>query len=827
MIVLHESKETFDSLCLEQTHGIEITGNVLNDCRLISCLAVCLMLAIALIGTEWESKAQMVLLAILLGAMGDFILGCLIPPTDEQFVKGYVGWSGTILKENFAPDFRKQEDFFSVFAVFFPAATGILAGANISGDLKDPQHSIPLGTLLSIAITTFSYMLFAFLSGALVLRDANGAFPVPNSTFLEKVNEISDCSASPCLYGSHNFAQVIEMVSWFGPLIYAGIFAASLSSALASLVSAPKVFQALCKDRLFPYITFFGYGYGKNNEPRRGYILAFIIAVCCCLIGDLNLIAPIISNFFLAAYCLINFSCFHASFAKSLGFRPSFRYYNMWCSLAGAILCMVVMFVTNWSSALITFVLIGSLYIWVLYRKPDVNWGSSTQAQTYRSAIQSAYKLSYLPDHVKNYRPQVLVLSGNPADRPPLVDFAYGMTRGLGLLICGHAVQGPISQRSRTAMTHSANDWLLRRKVKGFYGLVAEESFTSSIRAMIQCIGIGKLRPNIVLLGYKNNWQTCPLIELQDYFSVIHETFDKHLALAILRIPGSGLDFSKYGMVSDIAACFEHKGRSFLNNSFVSVEVLSKSESDRSTSNLRNESRNTNNDDSDNSSRESSPTPRMARRAHSQGVYAADNGGPKEIPKEILTAVNQFQRKQKKGTIDVWWLYDDGGLTMLLPFILSTRSQWSGCRMRVFALANKKDQLDREQRNMAALLNKFRIDYSDVTVIPDVVRKPRRETKEKFQELVSKFLVSDEDHSALLEATNNEGDGDSFRDNNTNDGSSSNKTDQKQGVITETEMVALKDKVSETFTVLFLFASLTHCSFEFFRSIDTSGYMNF
>lgn len=118
---------------------------------------------------------------------------------------------------------------------------------------------------------------------------------------------------------------MIELVSWFGPIIYAGCFAATLSSALASLVSAPKVFQALCKDRLYPKIEWFAKGYGRNNEPVRGYILTFVIAIAFVLIAELNLIAPLISNFFLAAYMLINFSTFHASLAKPVGWRPTFK----------------------------------------------------------------------------------------------------------------------------------------------------------------------------------------------------------------------------------------------------------------------------------------------------------------------------------------------------------------------------------------------------------------------------------------------------------------------------------------------------------------------
>lgn len=128
---------------------------------------------------------------------------------------------------------------------------------------------------------------------------------------------------------------------------------------------------------------------------------------------------------------------------------------------------------------------------------------------------------------------------------------------------------------------------------------------------------------------------------------------------------------------------------------------------------------------------------RWSRRASSQGLELS-----KSVPKNVLLCVNQFQRKQKKGTVDVWWLYDDGGLTMLIPYLLSTRSQFSGCKLRVFALANKKYELDQEQRNMAALLSKFRIEYSDVTVIPDIVKPPMESTKAEFQKLLNPWRRS-------------------------------------------------------------------------------------
>lgn len=166
-----------------------------------------------------------------------------------------------------------------------------------------------------------------------------------------------------------NYFQVIEEGSLWGPLITSGIIAASLSSALASLVSAPKIFQAVCKDKLFPKINWFGRGFGKGDEPRRGYFLTFVLSMLIILVGELNLIAPIISNFFLASYALINYACFDNSVANSPGWRPSFSWYNKYVSLIGALLCVGIMFVVSWVTALLTFFVFGILLFYLSHRK--------------------------------------------------------------------------------------------------------------------------------------------------------------------------------------------------------------------------------------------------------------------------------------------------------------------------------------------------------------------------------------------------------------------------------------------------------------------------
>ena len=145
--------------------------------------------------------------------------------------------------------------------------------------------AIPKGTLLAIAVTSTSYILFGAIAGSSVLREATGNPEDYVNRTVTEFQQICSLAEEPCKWGLHNSYQVMTLVSAFGPLNYAGCFAATLSSALACFVSAPKIFQALCRDKLFPNLHFFAKGYGKNQEPLRAYALTFIIALAFILIG--------------------------------------------------------------------------------------------------------------------------------------------------------------------------------------------------------------------------------------------------------------------------------------------------------------------------------------------------------------------------------------------------------------------------------------------------------------------------------------------------------------------------------------------------------------
>ncbi|NWQ76135.1 S12A1 protein, partial [Columbina picui] len=721
-----------------------------NDIRIIGTITVICLLGISVAGMEWEAKAQVILLVVLLVAIANFFIGTVIPTNNEKKARGFFNYQGndfgikswryvsfssifaaSIFAENFGPDFRSGEGFFSVFAIFFPAATGILAGANISGDLKDPQSAIPKGTMLAILITTIAYIGVAICAASCVVRDATGNI---NDTVVPGMScngssacslgyDFSRCASQPCDYGLMNNFQVMSMVSGFGPLITAGIFSATLSSALASLVSAPKVFQALCKDNVYKGLHFFAKGYGKNNEPIRGYVLTFVIAMAFILIAELNTIAPIISNFFLASYALINFSCFHASYAKSPGWRPAFRYYNMWVSLFGALLCCGVMFVINWWAALITYAIELFLYIYVTYKKPEVNWGSSTQALYYINALDSALALTTVEDHVKNFRPQCIALTGAPMIRPALLDITHTFTKNNGLCICCEVYTGPrkLCVKEMNSGMAKKQAWLTKNKRKAFYAAVAADSFRDGVKSLLQASGLGRMKPNTLVIGFKKDWRNATATQVENYVGVIHDAFDFELGMIIVRI-SQGFDISQVLQVQEELEKLEQErlaleatikendfeeGKSGICGFFRKAGTLNISKHE---------------------------TKKESTINTIQSMHVG------EFNQKLLEASTQFKKKQGKGTIDIWWLFDDGGLTILIPYILTMRKKWKNCKLRIFT-GGKVNRIEEEKLVMASLLSKFRIKFADINIICDINIKPNKESWKFFEEMIEPYRL--------------------------------------------------------------------------------------
>ncbi|KAM4017158.1 solute carrier family 12 member 3 isoform 4-T4 [Anomaloglossus baeobatrachus] len=581
----------------------------------------------------------------------------------------------------------------------------VLLGISLAGmewEAKDPAVAIPKGTLMAIFWTTFSYLVISATIGSCVVRDASGSL---NDTIIDGGTNcvglacgygwnFTNCALKQnCKYGLINHYQSLSMVSGFAPLVTAGIFGATLSSALACLVSAPKVFQCLCKDNLYPLIGFFGKGYGQNNEPIRGYLLTFVIACAFILIGELNTIAPIISNFFLCSYALINFSCFHASITNSPGWRPSFRYYNKWASLFGAVISVVIMFLLAWQSAIIAIGIVIFLLAYVLYKKPEANWGSSVQAGSYNMALSYCVGLNQVEDHIKNFRPQCLVLTGPPNFRPALVDFVGTFTKKQSLMICGNIIIGPRKQKLQELNPDGHIKWLNKRKIRSFYtGLIADD-LRSGAQMLIQASGLGHMKPNVLFLGYKKNWQSSHPRNVDSYVAILHDAFDFNCGLCLLRMK-EGLNMSRV-MQAHINPVFQHMEES----------------------NLKTGAEN-----------------------------GADGMCPGTLDPEAVTVEQQastiFQVNQAKKTIDIYWLFDDGGLTLLIPYLLTRKKRWEKVKIRVF-VGGQINRMDEERKAMISLLSKFRIGFHEVHVLPDINQKPRPEHVKRFEDLIAPYMLND------------------------------------------------------------------------------------
>uniref|UniRef100_A0A3B4T734 Solute carrier family 12 member 10, tandem duplicate 1 n=1 Tax=Seriola dumerili TaxID=41447 RepID=A0A3B4T734_SERDU len=651
--------------------GVVMVDSV-NDVRIVGVITVTVLLFISLAGMEWESKAQILFFTVLMVAFSNYFVGTFIPASVEKQAEGIFGYHSEIFISNLKPDWRGPEnDFFKMFAIFFPSAIGILSGANISGDLKDPATAIPKGTLMAIFWTTISYLAISVTVGSCVIRDASGNI---SDILIGNITDgcvgqgcqlgwnFTECiESNSCNYGLANNSKVLGQVSGVSYLITAGVFSASLSSALGFLVSAPKVFQCLCRDEIYPYIGVFGKGYGKNDEPLRAYILCYVIAVAFILIGELNIIASLISNFFLCSYCLINFSCFHASITNSPGWRPSFHYYSKWTALFGAVISVVLMFLLTWWAALVTFSIIFFLFGYVNYNKPKVNWGSSVQAGTYNMALSYSVSLSGVEDHVKNFRPQCLVLTGPPNQRPALVDFVGSFTKHISLMICGDII---------TVSRSWLVKWMNKRKVRSFYTPFSAHSLRGGARHLLQASGLGKLKPNTLVLGFKTNWRDSSSESIEDYINTIYDTFDSNYCLCILRMM-DGLDIFDQFEIDDIS---------------------DKCDSD-----------------------------------------------------QIKTV---FQNDQGKKTIDVYWIADDGGLTLLVPYLLTRRKHWRSSKVRVFIVGDEQN-MEEGRNEMVALLKRFRLDFNDVIVMTDSEKRPHAKNLSRFVDSVAPFRLHDEQQDGI------------------------------------------------------------------------------
>ncbi|MEM9802673.1 MAG: amino acid permease [Planctomycetota bacterium] len=412
------------------------------------------------VGAGWTIRLQYGILAVLFVAIVSFAVG------------GLSGFDRDVFASNLAPSYGPAHGFFTMFALFFPAATGIMAGANMSGDLKDPAKSIPRGTIGAIVFTALVYA-----GMAVVLAGSS------EGTSLRANN------------------MVVRETAAVPVLITAGIFAATLSSAIGSMMGAPRILQALARDRIFKRLDPFASGSGASNEPRRAVVATFVIAQLGILVGDLDLIAPVITMFFMVTYGYLNLATFYESYTRNPSYRPTFRYTHWTIALAGGVACAAVMLLIAPVWALVSAALMAVLHRWIARREIRSTWGDVRSGAAYERARKELRRLEDERYHPKNWRPAMLAFSGSVASRVRTSVFANWLCAGRGILSLGQVISGDVEDlvERRRAQEKSLRKFIHDEGFDAFPAVVVSNDRNVGIEALVQCHGIGAFRPNTVM----------------------------------------------------------------------------------------------------------------------------------------------------------------------------------------------------------------------------------------------------------------------------------------------------------------------------------------
>ncbi len=402
-------------------------------------------------------RAQYVIMAAIFVSLVSLVLGKPLEATEIEM---------------FGASAARSEGFWVVFAVFFPAVTGIMAGVNMSGDLKDPARAIPVGTLSAIGVGYVVYMLL----------------PIVLAGRADAVTLIED-------------PLIMRRIAWWGDAILIGVWGATLSSAVGSILAAPRVLQALARDRVLPRsLAFLGAGSGPNDEPRTGTAITLVVAVGAVMLGDLNVIAPILTMFFLTTYMVLNVAAGVEGFLGSPSFRPAFRVH--WSlSLLGAIGCLAVMFLINAIATVVAAVVIIAIFVWLERRELEAAWGDVRKGLWMAMVRAGLFRMTQGED-TKNWRPHVLVLSGAPSRRWHLIDLATAITHSRGLITVSSILpEGSRDASQQEKIEATIHDYLGRRGVQAMVRLTTAEDVFEGAERLVETYGLGPLIPNTVVLG--------------------------------------------------------------------------------------------------------------------------------------------------------------------------------------------------------------------------------------------------------------------------------------------------------------------------------------
>ena len=485
------------SLVSENSEGFLVDGRWyrFGYCTVINTLILLVVLIGAAMFAKFSASILIVVFICLVSTYISFITvgekDVMIPPenllinrTEFPTLK-YTGMSMETLEGNLYPNYGRDYtsggsyvNFAIVFGVLFSGVTGIMAGANMSGELKNPSKSIPSGTLSAVAFTFVCYIALCVL--------------------------MASTSPSLLLRNNYLFLMPINIVPAF---VAVGILTATFSTALSNLIGSSRVLEALAKDQVFGSSFNFIIRGTYNNNPVAAVFMSWALVELILLIGSLNTIAQINSVLFMLSYMATNLACLGIEITGAINFRPTFKYFTWHTAFLGLIGTLIMMFVINPIYASMSVILCLILVIALHLFSPasqGAQWGSISQALMFHQVRKYLLMLDSRKDHVKFWRPQMLLLVSSPRSCCPLIHFVNDLKKG-GLYVVGHVKVGEFKDNEVDPTVEEYSQWLSlvdHMKVKAFIELTLSKTVREGIQHLIRISGMGAMKPNTIILGF-------------------------------------------------------------------------------------------------------------------------------------------------------------------------------------------------------------------------------------------------------------------------------------------------------------------------------------
>jgi len=430
---------------------------------LISLLTLGALLTISYISAHFAIRVQYVIMVIIGLSIASFFLTPNEPVDGPRLIGEF-----------------EDASFWVIFAIFFPAVTGIMAGANMSGDLKNPRKAIPRGTLSAIFVTLFIYIGIAYV--------AHRYIPPENL----RTNQL----------------VIVDNARW-GWLVIIGILAATFSSALGSMVGAPRILQALAEQKTVPFYKTF-MRKTKKNEPRNAIIFTGGAVAIALTLGNLDALATLITMFFLITYGTLNLVVFIQQSMKIISFRPTFKI-PKYISLYGAIGSGVIMLLINPVFSVVAIFVIIGLYIWLGRRGLQSDTGDIRGGMFLVLAERASQVASKFPRHHISWKPDLLIPIEDPSEWSGPLSFIRNIAYPSGSIFA-FTVRSQQTQEEEEQLNKALSP-LKEQNIPVSSTIIEDDSFIHGARLVIQTLNAGALRPNTLFLTLGSTGQNDEIIK--------------------------------------------------------------------------------------------------------------------------------------------------------------------------------------------------------------------------------------------------------------------------------------------------------------------------